>query len=143
MKPLKIRAHHLQCIPRFYHGGYNKRFAENMKKICQYIRKNPDTKIKVLSGKFDDICKECPYKQKNKCVQSKEIAKWVVFQDKKIIKFLGLKPNKTYAAKDVFNSSMEKINPRTISKACRDCILLQNCMKIGINNSFRNDLNQN
>jgi len=137
---MKIRAHHLQCIPRFYHGGYDKRFAENMKRICQRIRKNPNMKIKVLSGRFDDICGKCLYKSKDKCAQSPEIAKWVIFQDKKIMGCLKLKPNKTYTAKDVFNLSMEKINPKTISKVCRDCILLKNCMKIGVNNSFRKDL---
>ena len=45
MNMIKIRGHHLLCIPRFYSGGYNKEFAENMKYICMQIRKNPDVKI--------------------------------------------------------------------------------------------------
>jgi len=139
---IKIRAHHLQCIPRFYHGGYNKKFAENMKRICQYIRKNPDTKIKVLSGRFDDICDKCLYKTKDKCIQSKKIGKWVVSEDKKVVKYLGLKPNKIYKAKDIFNLAMKKINSKTIRKVCKDCIFLKSCIKVGINNSFRKDLNK-
>ena len=139
---IEIRAHHLLCIPRFYRGGYNEEFAKNMKEICQRIRKNPDTKIKVIVGKLDDICHKCPYKHGKGCIQSKEIGKWVITQDKRVIKFLNIKPNSIHKAKDVFNLSMEKLNPKTIDKVCKDCIFLENCKKVGINNSFRKELNK-
>ncbi|MBU1988422.1 MAG: DUF1284 domain-containing protein, partial [Nanoarchaeota archaeon] len=61
MKTIKIRAHHLLCIPRFYSGGYNKTFSDNMKNIVMQIRKNPDVKIKVISGKSDVLCDKCPH----------------------------------------------------------------------------------
>lgn len=139
---MKIRAHHLACIPRFYHGGYDKRFAKNMKNICIRIRKNPNTKIKVLSGKLDDIYMKCPYKYRNECVQSEKIGKWVITQDKKVAKYLKLKTNSIHTAKEVFNLSMNKINEDTIKSVCKDCIFLDNCIKVGINNSFRKDLNK-
>ena len=141
-KPIEIRAHHLLCIPRFYHSGYDKKFAENMKKICQNIRKNPDTKIKVIVSKLDDLCHECPYKSKGGCIQSKKIGKWVISQDKKVAKYLNLKPNSIHKAKDIFNLAMEKVNPKTIGKVCKNCIFLENCKKVGINNSFKKDLNK-
>lgn len=137
---MKIRAHHLPCIPRFYHGGYDKRFAENMKKICIQIRKNPDIKIKVVVGKPDDLCIKCLYWNKNQCVQSKEIGKWVISQDKNILKYLKLKENSIYKAKDIFNLSVKKINPKTIKKICSHCIFLENCIKVGINKSFQKAL---
>ena len=71
--PIKIRAHHLLCIPRFYRGGYDELFAKNMKEICQTIRKNPRIKIKVVVGKLDDLCHKCPHESKKGCVQSNKI----------------------------------------------------------------------
>ncbi|MDD5700367.1 MAG: DUF1284 domain-containing protein [Candidatus Nanoarchaeia archaeon] len=140
---MKIRAHHLACIPRFYHGGYNKRFAENMKSICTKIRKNPSIKITVLTGKLDDICMKCPYKFKSGCIQSEEIGKWVITQDKKVAKYLKLKANSIHTAKEVFNLSIDRININTIKSICKDCIFLDNCIKVRVNNSFRKDLNKN
>ena len=139
---IKIRAHHLLCIPRFYHGGYDKKFAENMKKICTQIRKNPDTKIKVIIGKPDDICHKCPYEYKGRCIQSKEMNKWVLSQDKKVLKHLKLKESSIHKARDIFNLAMDKLTPRNIRKVCRGCVFLDNCIKVGINNSFKKELNK-
>ena len=138
--PIKIRGHHISCPPRFYHGGYDKTFAENMKKIVMYIRKNPDVKIKLLSGKPDSLCEKCPNLYKQECVQSPEIGRWVVMQDKKVLKYMKFKPNTIHTAREIYTMSMEKINPKTIRKVCKGCIFLDNCVKIGINQSFRKDL---
>lgn len=140
---IEVRAHHLACIPRFYHGGYDKQFAENMKNICATIRNNPNVKIKVLLGKLDALCMKCPHRYKDKCIQTERIGKWVVAQDKIVAEHLNLKPNSIQTAKDVFNLSMNKINKKTIESVCKDCIFLDNCTKVGINNSFRKDLNKN
>ena len=140
---IQIRAHHLACIPRFYRKGYDKYFAENMKNICATIRKNPSIKIKILVGKLDDLCKKCPHKYNEGCIRSQEIGKWVVAQDKKVAKYLKLKTNSIHTAKEVFNLSMNNINEDTIKSVCKDCIFLGNCIKVGINNSFRKDLNKN
>ena len=137
---IRIRAHHLICIPRFYHGGYNKKFAENMKKICMQIRKHPDTKIKIVVGKADDLCDKCPYWNGKKCIQSEEIGKWVIEQDKKVLRYLKLKENSIYKAGEIFSLSMDKVNPKTIKSVCKNCIFLDNCIKVGINKSFKKDL---
>ena len=140
---IEIRVHHLLCIPRFYRGGYDKQFAENMKRISATIRKNPKVRIKTLVGKLDSICMKCPHRYENRCIQSEEIGRWVVSQDKKVAKYLKIKPNSIHTARDIFNLSMDKINDKTIKSVCRDCIFLDNCIKVGINNSFRKDLNKN
>ena len=142
MTMIRVRAHHLLCIPRFYRGGYNEKFAKNMKKICMQIRKNPDTKIKIVVGKADDLCNNCPYWEGSKCVQSKEIGKWVVNQDKKVLKFLGLKANSIHNAREIFNLSIKNVNPKTINSVCKNCIFLENCIKVGINKSFERDINK-
>ena len=139
---IEIRAHHLLCIPRFYHGGYDHDFATNMKTVCQYIRKNPLSDVKVLIAKPDVLCLKCPYLLESKCVQSKEIGRWVESQDRKVAQYLGLKHGQILIAKDAFNLSMERVNEKTIEFICSGCIFLDNCIKVGINNSFRKELNK-
>jgi len=142
-EPIEIRAHHLLCIPRFYRSGYDEKFAQNMKEICMYIRKHPNVKIKILVGKLDDLCHKCPYKFQDECVKSKKIRKWVVSQDEKVANFLNIKPNSIHVAKEIFNLSLEKVNENTIKSICEGCIFLSNCIKVGVNNSFKNNLNKN
>jgi len=138
----KIRAHHLLCIPRFYSGGYNNEFAQNMKKICLQIRKNPNRKLKVVIGKSDDICNKCPYLSNGNCIQSEKIGKWVISQDKKVAKHLKLKQNSAHKAKEIFNLAMDKVNPKNIREICKNCVFLKNCIKVGVNKSFKKDLNK-
>jgi len=142
-EPIEIRAHHLLCIPRFYRGGYDKKFAQNMGKNCMYIRKHPNVKIKVLVAKLDDLCHKCPHKFQDGCVQSKKIGKWVVSQDEKVANFLNIKSNSIFDAKEIFNLSLDKVNEDTIKSVCKGCIFLSNCIKVGVNNSFKKDLNKN
>lgn len=140
-KFIEIRAHHLLCIPRFYRGGYDNKFAENMKKICLEIRKNPEIKVKVVV-KCDDLCHKCPYEYNRRCIQTPEIGKWVLSQDKKVLKYLKLKQNSVHKARDIFNLSIDKVNQSNIRSVCKNCIFLDNCIKVGVNNSFGKDLNK-
>ena len=135
---LNIRAHHLLCIPRYYSGGYDKKMAVNMKRICSQIRKNPNIKIKLLSGNFDSICMKCLYRKGNICIQTPTMQKWVVGHDKKVLNYLKLKKNSVHTAKDIYNLSMNKI--KSVKKFCSTCIFVKNCVKVGINNSFRKEI---
>ena len=138
---IKLRPHHLVCIPRFYRGGYDKKFAKNMKKICLIIRKNPNIKIKIVS-RLDDLCEECPHKYKKGCIQSKKMGKWVVNQDRKVVRYLKIKQNSVYTAKEIFNLSMNKIGSKDVEKICHGCIFLKNCAHVGINKSFQKEVNK-
>lgn len=139
---IEVRTHHLLCIPRFYSGGYNKKFADNMKNVCWTIRENPNTKIKLLVAKPDALCKKCPHWGGDKCIQSPEITKMVVAKDKEVIKYLKLKPNSIHKAKDLFNLSMEKVNDKNMRKVCKGCIFLEDCAHVGINKTFKKKLNK-
>ncbi|MDP1728673.1 MAG: DUF1284 domain-containing protein [archaeon] len=140
-KPITIRAHHLLCIPRFYRREYNKRFAEKIRKICNSIRKNPQIPIKLVSEKLDNLCYKCPHAKQGRCNQSKEIEQFVIKQDKKVIEYLKLKANSVHRAKEIFNLSMKKINDKNVRKFCNKCIFVNNCSRVGINKSFKKDLN--
>jgi hypothetical protein len=136
-----IRAHHLLCIPRFYGGGYNRVFGKNLKQICFAIRKDPKMIIKIVK-RCDAICDKCPYKKNGVCKQTPKISSWVLNQDNKVLRKLCLKENSSHVARDVFNLSMEKVNLRTIKSVCNGCPFLENCIHVGINESFRRELNR-
>ena len=76
----------------------------------------------------------------DECIQSKEIGKWVVAQDKKVAKYLKIKPNSIHKARNVFNLSMKKVGNKDVKNICQKCPFMENCLKVGINNSFREDL---
>jgi uncharacterized protein len=138
-KLIKIRGHHLLCIPRFYGGGYDKPFGDNMKKICFDIRKNPDVKIKVLKS-CDDLCEKCPYKKDEICKKTPKLNEWVLRQDEKVMRKLKISEGSTHTAKDIFSCSIEKITAENLGEICKGCVFLKNCLKVGINNSFKKDL---
>lgn len=132
---ITLRAHHLLCIPHFYSGGYNKEFGDNMKKIVQQIRKNPNTKIKVVKD-CDDLCDACPYKKENRCGKTPKINKWILRKDDIVLKELSIKPNSIHTARDIFGRSSD-VN---IASTCKGCVFFRNCMKVGVNKSFVRDL---
>ncbi len=137
---IDVRAHHLLCIPRFYRGGYDEEFSVNMKEVCMNIRKDPNTEIKVIVAQPDVLCMKCPHRDGQTCAQSKKIGLWVVEQDKKVLKYLGLVEGSVHKAKDVFNLSVGRVNEATIQEVCANCRFLKNCMRVGVNKSFITDL---
>ena len=137
-----IRAHHLLCIPRFYGGGYNRSFGRNLKKICFEIRKEPDIKIRVVR-ECDDICRKCPHKKGGICRKTPELNRWILAQDNKVLEKLKLKENSVHGARDIFNLSMSRTGPDNTGSICNSCVFLENCIHVGINNSFRRDLTKN
>ena len=141
-KNIRIRPHHLLCIPRFYGGGYSNGFGLNLKKICLAIRNNSDIKIKIVR-ECDDICDKCPYKKENICKKTPKLNKWILRQDDAVLNKLKIKQDSIYTAKNIFNKSIDEVTSDNIAEICKGCVFLRNCIKVGINNSFRKDLNKN
>ena len=138
-KPIKIRGHHLICLPRHYNGSYDKKSSEHWKKICLNIRKNPNQKIKVIT-KCDELCKKCPHFKNNICKKTPQMNKILTKFDEKIIKILGIKNNSIHKAKDIFNLSIDKIKDKDIGRLCNGCGNENVCGKVGINKSFQKEL---
>ena len=138
---MKIRAHHLLCIPRYYRGiVYDRRYSENLRGICEYIRNNPDSMIK-LTLKCDDICSKCPHMIADSCNKKPGINKRIINRDKQVLSMLNLEQKNAYKAKDIFNLSIEKIGEKEIAVICHTCQFIDHCLKWGVNNSFRKDIN--
>jgi hypothetical protein len=141
-EPIDIRAHHLLCIPRFYGGGYNKEFGDNMRQVCNHIRGNPLTRIRVVVAHTDVICSKCPHVKGEQCAQTLKIAKWVNIQDRTVAKRLGIKDGTVLPARDVFNLSMDNLETKDVKRICAGCSFIDYCVEKGINGSFCKDINR-
>lgn len=54
---LRLRAHHLNCIPRFNGKGYSEEFCKNMKSIKNRFLNGEA--YEIVKG-TDDVCAFCP-----------------------------------------------------------------------------------
>lgn len=70
---LRIRPHHLNCIPRFEGKGYSEAFCENMKKIQQQIKNGEKFK---LVFEADDICAACPNLINGVCKEEEKVGRY-------------------------------------------------------------------
>lgn len=70
---LRIRPHHLNCIPRFEGRGYSEEFCANMKKIQQRI-KNGEAYC-LVSG-ADDVCAFCPNLINGVCTDEEKVSRY-------------------------------------------------------------------
>jgi hypothetical protein len=139
---LKIRPHHLLCIPRHnYISGYSRVYVRNLNRVCSEIRKNPEMEIKV-SKECDVVCSKCPHRKGSICVKRPKINYWILVHDGKVLKTLRLKKDSIHKARDIFNLSMDLIGSDKLAGICRGCGYLEECIRLGINSSFKRDLNR-
>ena len=101
---IKIRYHHLMCIPRYIGKGYSDEFCENLKKIKDNLKNNNY----ILVDSCDDVCTCCPNNIDGKCKDENKVSKY----DKLVKERLA---------------QGEKLNPKEI---CKDCCWLYICENI-------------
>ena len=76
---IKIRYHHLMCIPRYRGNGYSKEFCKNMERIKESLKNNNY----MLVDCCDDICRVCPNHINGKCADDEKVKKYdALVQDK-------------------------------------------------------------
>lgn len=69
---MKIRYHHLMCIPRFRGEGYSESFCENMQKLKALI----NTESYELVENCDDVCAYCPNNIGGICKDSDKVRQY-------------------------------------------------------------------
>jgi len=145
MEKLRLRPHHLLCIPRYFRGGYNKEYADNFRRICFSIREKPYLDIEIVLG-CDDVCEKCSYRQDNTCTKREGINELILIQDRKVLETLKIKTGDIFKAKDIFTLSINKIKNEDLEKFCkiyRGCDYLNSCISYGFNKSFVKNISQN
>ncbi len=67
---IKIRYHHLMCIPRYRGEGYSAEFCDNLQKIKAGFRANDYELVDCC----DDVCCFCPNNINGKCADEEKVA---------------------------------------------------------------------
>ncbi len=124
-KILQIRAHHLLCIQGFQGYGYDEPFTYNLKKIHSIFFNQKKIRL-IISN--DVICQKCPFSSRNNeyCLKKGFNARNF---DLKILKILGIKPEKTVKLNQLlFYSNQDRKKTLKLKKLCRDCEWNSKCL---------------
>ncbi|MDE6470925.1 MAG: DUF1284 domain-containing protein [Eubacterium sp.] len=79
---MKIRYHHLMCIPRYKGEGYSREFCENLRKVKESIHEEDYTLVDCC----DDICLFCPNNENGICKDSEKVSRYDTLVKGKILK---------------------------------------------------------
>lgn len=98
---LKIRYHHLNCLPRFEGKGYSSAFCENLLSVKKRLERGEKFE---LVCEADDICACCPNLENGVCTSAEKVNRYDV---------------------------LTRENPDLdISEICSDCSWYEICKKI-------------
>jgi len=114
---LLLRPHHINCI-FFYKGlGYNKAFIEGMDNILNWVKEEPNTKIKLVVN-CDNLCNNCPNKQSTDvCITKEKVDKL----DYNALQVYNLKENQEYTFKEIINTIYKGFNKNKFQDICSTC----------------------
>ena len=112
---MKLRAHHLLCLPNFIGEGYDDAFTANM--AAQKRRLAEEGRFTLTEG-ADDICAACPNRCGADCVTQEKVSRY----DAAVCRLLGLAPGGTCDAAALEARVREEIFERHRLRAvCGDC----------------------
>ena len=119
--PIKIRGHHLLCMPGFRGLGYNERFVRNLAGIVSAVRENPDVIISLTDG-CDDICSACPHIADGRCHKQTDSDEKLKNIDRAFMERLGLKTGEELTARQVYQSITGEITTKDMEhEYCLNC----------------------
>lgn len=88
---MRIRYHHLMCIPSFKGEGYSKKFCENLAKIKEAFESGD---YSLVDG-CDDVCKACPNNICGRCIDERKVSRYDALVKEAIDK------NEAFSPKDI------------------------------------------
>lgn len=112
---LKLRGHHLFCLPGYRGMGYSKEYVENMTAWHQTLRNHPETWVQIVNGP-DKLCEKYPNSGEYHCENENIYAR-----DAVILKKMKLKVGDILTWKDIEDHIQKHINPSDILHVCETC----------------------
>ena len=111
----KLRGHHLFCLLGYKGMGYSQEYVENMTKLHQSLRDEPETWVQLIEGP-DHLCEKYPNSGEYHC-QDRHIDN----RDRVILEKLGLKVGQILKWKDIEDSIRKNVVPSDIGIVCETC----------------------
>ena len=112
---IRLRGHHLLCLPGYQGKGYSDAFCRNMSEIYEQLRHDPDMLIEIVEG-VDDICAAFPDDGDAHCVNQS-----VLERDRNILELIGVKFGEMYTWSELMSRVAGAVDPGDIARLCADC----------------------
>ncbi|WP_034744240.1 DUF1284 domain-containing protein [Halalkalibacter wakoensis] len=111
----KLRGHHLFCLLGYRGMGYSPEYTENMTRLHQELRREPNTIIQIVEGP-DHLCLKYPNSGEYHCQNS------VIYErDAVILKKLNLKIGQVKSWDSIETSIQKYVTPSDIETICDTC----------------------
>ncbi|MED4015113.1 DUF1284 domain-containing protein [Sutcliffiella cohnii] len=111
----RLRGHHLFCLLGYRGMGYSKEYVENMTKLHQTLRNDPDTWIQIVKGP-DQLCEKYPNTGEYHCKD-----KTIYERDAAILEKMDLKIGQMLKWKDIEFRIRQHVVPTDIQTVCESC----------------------
>ncbi|MCR5663292.1 MAG: DUF1284 domain-containing protein [Oscillospiraceae bacterium] len=112
---MRLRAHHLLCLPHFIGRGYDGAFTANMAR--QKRRLAEEGSFTLCEG-ADELCAACPRRSGGGCADGEKPLRY----DRLVCEALGLEPGRRYEAAAVeARVRSEILEPGRLAELCGDC----------------------
>ena len=115
---ISLRPHHLLCLQGYKGLNYSKIQANSWSKVSQFLCKNPDSDILIVSG-ADDLCEKCPAlisSKKSQCIENS-----VNKLDKKVADIIGLVKGQTYKYSEIVKIIKNSFKKSQHEELCSNC----------------------
>ena len=114
----RFRAHHIICTSLYEGKGYSGAFCDNMTKVVDDLRNNPDREF-ILSAQPDVICRDCPNKtDNNECSHN---SNRVVKKDRRVIEKFKLQEGKVYSYREMCINARDNMDREYFEENCGKC----------------------
>ena len=121
---MKLRPHHLLCLPNFVGEGYDDAFTANM---AAQKRRFAETGRFTLADGADEVCAACPHRRGNGCVSQEKVSRY----DAAVRRLLGLEPGKSYSAAALeARLRAEIFEKHRLAEICGDCEWYPLCARL-------------
>jgi len=118
---LRIRGHHLLCIVGFRGHGYNSAFVENMQRVADAVRGQPELRLTVCEA-CDDICAACPHTENSACQKHNGSQDSTRKMDRAVLSKIGMRRGETAPVNEVYRRIAGRISVEDISETlCTEC----------------------
>jgi uncharacterized protein len=111
----KLRGHHLFCLLGYKGMGYSQEYVENMTRLHQSLRDDPETWVQLIEGP-DQLCEKYPNSGEYHC-QDRHIDK----RDRVILEKLDLNIGQILKWKDIEDAIRKNVVPSDIEVVCETC----------------------
>ncbi|GLG00281.1 hypothetical protein Alches_03200 [Alicyclobacillus hesperidum subsp. aegles] len=112
---IRLRGHHLLCLLGYRGMGYSQDYVSNMTQIYETLRKNPETRIRLVAGP-DDLCARFPVDKPYHCQNAS-----VHRRDAAVLARLGLKPSGWATWSEIQERIAQRVESHDIHGLCKTC----------------------